>query len=199
MALVDSLTADEVADIIGAPFETTRRRCHVVSLAIVQSGRFPGARVARGACLGVPGQHSWVTVGYPYLPGVPIIDATLWSYDPTVTGVWCGRVNDGRHIPHGGFGSIRDYGRPVAGTGPPIELTPTTPLSKTARGFLELLGPLDRTGWARLAQAPVLGWPAGEIIAAMDDTPEVSALVPIDILGMVTNRNPGGLYLPEWS
>jgi hypothetical protein len=41
------------------------------------------------------------------------------------------------------------------------------------------------------------GWPSSEIIAAMDDTDELRALVPIDILGMVTDRNPGGLYLSE--
>lgn len=61
-----------------------------------------------------------------------------------------------------------------------------------------MLGPLDRRAWHLLAsQAPVLGWPAAEIIAAMDDTEELSAFVPIDRLGMLTDRNPGGLYLPE--
>lgn len=39
-------------------------------------------------------------------------------------------------------------------------------------------------------------WPAAEIIAAIDDTKALSALVPIDILGMLTDRNPSGLYLP---
>ena len=191
------LTADEVAEIIGAPFEATAQRCHSVSLAIVQSGRFPRARVARGFCRGVLGQHSWVTLGFPYLPGVPIIDATLWSYDSTVEGVWCGRASEtGRHVPHGA-GSIWDYGQPLAADGAPVDLTPTQPLSAAARAFLELLGPLDRVGWMTLANAPVLGWPAAEIIAAMDDTPAVRALVPIDVLGMITDRNPGGLYLPH--
>jgi hypothetical protein len=31
----------------------------------------------------------------------------------------------------------------------------------------------------------------------MDDTPDLEALVPIDLLGMLTDRNPGGLYLPS--
>ena len=42
--------------------------------------------------------------------------------------------------------------------------------------------------------APVEDWPAGEIFAAMDDTEGLKALVPIDKLGMLTDRNPGGLY-----
>jgi hypothetical protein len=40
----------------------------------------------------------------------------------------------------------------------------------------------------------MIGFPAGEFLAAMDDTPATSALVPIDRLGMLTDRNPGGLY-----
>ena len=47
--------------------------------------------------------------------------------------------------------------------------------------------------------APLNGWPFGEFIAAMDDTPDVTALVPIDLLGMYTDRNPSGLYLREAS
>jgi hypothetical protein len=192
-----TLTAAEVADIIGAPFATTADQCHAVSLAIVQSGRFPGARVARGSCRGVPRQHSWVTVGDPYRFGTPIVDATLWGYDDKVDGVWCGVSHQhGRHVPHGGGGTIWSWGQPVRGPGPLVELTPRVPLSDGARAFLELLGPLDRTGWATLANAPVRGWPAAEIIAAMADTALLEVLVPIDVLGMLTDRNPGGLYLP---
>src|SRR6185503_13529455 len=158
--------------IIGAPLAQTAKQCHGVSLAIVRSGRIPGARVARGTCRGVPGQHSWEVVG-----------------------VWHGMAtNDGRHVPHGGHGSIWGWGKPTSGDGPPIDLTPTKTLSRAARVFLDLLGPLDRRGWAMLAEAPVLGWPAAEIIAAMDDTADLRTLVPIDRLGMLTDRNPCSLY-----
>lgn len=187
------LTADDVEEILGRPFATTAEQCHVVSLAIVRSGRFPGARVARGFTKHCVHQHSWVVIGDPYGDRSPIIDATLWSYTPKVEGVWHGTLRDGVHVPHG-HGSIWTWGKPEPGAGEPIELTPRTELSPAAQTFLELLGPLDRQGWATLSSAPVLGWPAGEIFAAMADTPRLSSLVKVDILGMTTDRNPGGLY-----
>ena len=64
-----------------------------------------------------------------------------------------------------------------------------------ARAFLELVGPLDYHGWGVLAHAPVQGWPSGEILAAITDTKPLAVLVPIDRLGMLTDRNPGGLYM----
>jgi hypothetical protein len=196
-AAMPEVTVAQVEEAWAGPFETTSHQCHAVSLAIVRAGLVPGGRVARGACRGVVGQHSWVTVGDPYVLGAPILDATLWSYDPSVEGVWTGRAtNEGRHVPHGGAGSIWTYGRPPPAQGEPVALVGQDELSRDAQLFLELLGPLDRRGWAMLADAPVLGWPAAEIIAAMDDTPELRALVPIDRLGMLTDRNPSGLYLP---
>jgi hypothetical protein len=42
----------------------------------------------------------------------------------------------------------------------------------------------------------VEGWPAAEIIDAIYNTPELTTWVPIDIVGMLTDRNPKGLYLP---
>lgn len=70
------------------------------------------------------------------------------------------------------------------------------PVSREAELFLDLCGPLDQKGWAELIHSPVEGWPAAEIIAAVDDTPELSTLIPVDILGMLTDRNPQGVYLP---
>lgn len=193
----DAITVEDVERILGGDFKTaTRFNCHSVSLAIVKSGMFDGARVARGTCEQVPGrQHSWVAVGDPYDLDAPIIDATWWSYNAEVEPIYVGFLSEGWHHPHG-YGSIWDWGRPAAGRGPVIELTPTVPLSRAAEAFLEILGPLDRKGWGTLSAAPVLDWPAGEIFAAMDDTPPLSQLVPIDILGMTTDRNPGKLYLP---
>jgi hypothetical protein len=180
-----------------APLDRWSKQCHGASLELVRSEVLPeGARVARGTCRGVGGQHSWVVLGNPYDPGARIIDPTLWSYDKTVKGIWYGSATDGRHVPFGGGrGEIWDWGRPADPTGPTIELTPSFELSSAATGFLRVLGPLDRTGWMTLTQAPMLGWPAGEIIAAMDDTEELAVLVPIDLLGMLTDRNPGGMYL----
>lgn len=186
-----------VEKITGVPFAQTAQACHHVSLAIVQARILPDARVARGTCQGVFGQHSWIVVGNDcYDPDAQIIDPTLWSYDKTVTGIWHGTARDGRHRPHGA-GSIWDYGKPVSAGGPIIRLTPRTSLSAEATFFLGMLGPLDRTGWSVLAHAPVEQWPSGEIFAAMADTAELRALIPIDILGMTTDRNPSGLYLPE--
>lgn len=184
-----------------APFASTARRCHEVSLAIVKAGVLERpARVARGVCRGVTSQHSWIVVGDDcYAPNAQIIDPALWSYAPEVTGVWHGTARSRyRHTPHGA-GSIWSYGRPERARHPAdvVLLTPTFELSRDAQTFLAILGGLDRRGWLLLADAPVGGWPAGEILAAMDDTPQLSALVPIDKLGMLTDRNPGRLYLPD--
>lgn len=180
-----------------APLDRWSHQCHGASIELVKSELLPaGARVARGTCKGVGGQHSWVVIGDPYDPKAQIIDPTLWSYDDTVKGIWYGSAKDERHVPFGGGrGTIWDWGRPADPTGPIIELTPRDRLSSDALRFLETVGPLDRQGWWVLMRAPALGWPAGEIIAAMDDTEALTALVPIDLLGMLTDRNPGGMYL----
>ena len=65
-------------------------------------------------------------------------------------------------------------------------------IDKTA----DTLGPLDHRGWGALwSRTGMQGWPAREILeACLDQHPTMSALVPIDILGMVTDRNPSELY-----
>lgn len=192
-----TLDVDEVAEAIGQPFDTWAHQCHAISLAIVKAGLLPGSRVARGSCPGVGSQHSWVVVGDDcYAEDAVIVDPTLWSYDPAVTGIWIGTPADRGHCPHrGGMGSIWKWGRPAPTTGEPIDLTPTFTLSPHAQDFLDLLGPLDRTGWGLLINhAPLEGWPAAELFAAIDDTPALSAVIPIDVLGMLTDRNPNGLY-----
>lgn len=174
--------------------------CHEVSLAIVQSGIFPGARVARGGARGVMGQHSWVILGNddgsladPYSPTARIVDATLWSYDMGVKGVWYG-PNLERHWPHQS-GHFMQAGMPSRHGGEIIRLVVNTPLSHQAQTLLDLLGPLDIRGWMELAHLPVQGWPAGEIYTAMRDTPGLGVLIPIDTLGMTTDLNPENLYL----
>ena len=181
--------AEQILD----PVSDWARNCHAASLQIV---RELGGRVARGWCEGVSSQHSWAVIGNDcYDPKALIIDPTLWSYDNAVKGVWSGTLRDGRHHPHGA-GSIWEFGRPAYPTGEIVSLTPKKALSVKALRFLKRLGPLDRAGWHILAsRAPVGGWPAGEILAAVDDTKALSALVPVDRLGMLTDRNPGKLYL----
>lgn len=175
------------------PLAKWSHQCHAASCAIVKAELVPEARVARGVCEGVGAQHSWVVLGDCYADDALIIDPTLWSYDDRVEGIWTGTAKDGRHIPHG-KGSIWEWGRPVHTGGETVELEPRAPFSQEALDFLGMLGPLDRGGWARLAHAPVEGWPAGEILLAINDS--IGPLVPIDIIGMTTDTNPGGLYLP---
>ena len=177
------------------PLETWAQQCHAASLHLVRSGVLGPSRVARGACKGVGGQHSWVVLGDDcYDPRAKIVDPTLWSYDPAWESVYVGSMRDGLHRPFG-TGRIWEWGRPNPASGPVVELTPRKPWSGAARAFLDLLGPLDREGWIMLGHAPVQGWPAGEIIDAMCES-GLGGYVPIDIRGMITDRNPKGLYLP---
>jgi len=165
-------------------------QCHVASLKLVTSGL--GDRVARGWCDGVGSQHSWVVIGNPYSPDL-IIDPTLWSYRQDVKGIFVGDGSQYNHRPHG-KGSIWEWGCPRSGDDKPIKLTPKIPLSEDAQMFLSMVGGLDKQGWSNLSHAPVEDWPSAEIFAAMDDTKELACLVPIDILGMLTDRNPSRLY-----
>lgn len=185
-----------VVEVLGG-LDDWARQCHAASVRLVQSGRFGTCRVARGGCRGVLGQHSWLVLSHDaYDREATIVDPTLWSYDRGVEGVWVGTYRDGLHVPHGGFDSIWKWGRPPEPVDEVIALTPSEPLSDMAESFLAILGPLDQRGWMVLAEAPPHGWPAGEILAAMDDTARLRGLIPIDRLGMVTDRNPHGLYLP---
>jgi hypothetical protein len=178
------------------PLDHWARNCHGASLEVVKAEVIEGARVARGVCSGVGSQHSWIVIGDPYDRKAPIIDPTLWSYDASVKGVWTGTLADGRHTPHGS-GNIFEWGKPAPPAGPGVELEPAQPFSDDARLFLDLLGPLDVDGWRMLCHAPVECWPAGEILDAIIETFDWgAAVIPIDIVGMVTDRNPSGLYLP---
>lgn len=198
---IDWADHEKIAADINVPFENWSHQCHAISIAIVK--RYRLGRVARGACRGV-GVHSWITLGDPYDPGATVIDPTLWSYDDTVTGIWTGTLADGRHLPDGWYEGkhILDWGCPRVGGDPEVVLTPATPLSRPAEFFLDMCrrqagGGLDRLFWSNLVNnAPVAGWPAAELIAAVADTEAISVVVPMDRLGMLTDRNPGGVYLP---
>jgi hypothetical protein len=194
-----TLTEDAVADAIG-PLSGWARQCHAASLALVRSGLLGpsgagGARVARGSLRDVSGQHSWAVVGDPYYPDW-VVDITAWSYREGYPRVWVQKWAAWQR-PHG-TGSIWQAGCPAVGTGSLIPLA--VEVSREAQRFLETVfayngrNGLDAQGWMALANSPVDGWPAAEIIAAMADTPMLKALIPIDILGMLTDRNPEKLY-----
>lgn len=192
---VTEMTTAEIADAIGIPFENWAKQCHAISLAIVKAGLVPGGRVARGTCHGVGGQHSWIVDGRDcYSIDAKIIDPTLWSYVPTVHGIWIGTYSSiHQHRPHG-HGIIWAWGKP-ADTRPGERIKfDRTGLSKTACGFLDLVEPLNQSGWMMLfSNAPVGGWPAGEIIDAACEQ-GMEWMIPVDRVGMLTERNPAGGY-----
>lgn len=190
------------ASLLGVDPETWRGQCHVASLQLVKSGLLARSRVARGWVKGIGSQHSWVVVGDPYRPE-RIVDLTRWSYLPEHAQEESSAevpFNE-RHAyaPHGGTGTIWSYGQPIGAVQmreEPIELTPREPLSREALSFLGLMPELGRSGWSVLAHSPVAGWPASEIFEAMYRTEKLKNLIPIDIIGMITDINPSGLYLP---
>lgn len=182
---------------IGSPLEQFAQNCHAASIALVRSGWLGECRVARGSVrAGVGGQHSWVVLGDdPYDARATIVDPTLWSYNDSVEGVWVGPSSVWQHRPHQA-GSIWEWGRPDYPTGDVVRLDePAGGWSSEALSFLDILGPLDMKGWRQLAHAPVGGWPAGEIIAQMFRDERIGGWIPIDVVGMTTDINPGGLYL----
>lgn len=182
---------------LGKPLDDYAHQCHAASLALVKSGLIGPSRVARGTARGVVGQHSWLVAGDDcYASGTWLVDITRWSYDPSAPRVEVVRNDRKVHVPHGD-GSIWSWGCPQSGGGPAIELVGRESLSPQARSFLDMVGPLDLEGWATLASAPVQGWEAAEILSAMHATDQLRPLLPIDRIGMLTDLNPQGLYLPD--
>jgi hypothetical protein len=70
------------------------------------------------------------------------------------------------------------------------------PVSRAVEMFLHMWAPagLDRRAWMTLLSGPMQGWPSKEIVAAAYRTKELKAYIPVDILGMLTDENPGGSY-----
>jgi hypothetical protein len=186
----------EIAEAIEIPFERWSHQCHLISLKIVQAGFVPGGRVARGSAFGVGGQHSWIVDGRDcYAPDAKIIDPTLWSYVDGVDPIWTGTPKSKfGHTPHGA-GSIWAWGKPTnRDNDSPSTFLDRTGLSKTACNFLDLIEPLNTSGWMTLfSNAPVEGWPAGEIIEAAVNA-GMGWMIPVDRIGMLTDLNPEGLY-----
>ena len=166
-------------------------RCHEASLKLVRSGILPrSARVARGFHPAFS-QHSWVVIGDPYSFKSMIVDPTIWHYEGKAPQVYVKTMKNSPHRPHG----LGQFDRtPPEPESDAIRLM--TDLSPEATRFLKTIAPkgLDRYGWHMIATAPVLGWPSAEILAAIAKDERLSVLVPIDVLGMRTDLNPGRLY-----
>jgi hypothetical protein len=185
-------TATEFEELVGTPLVDFAYQCHAASLALVHA--LGEGRVARGTRPGVLAQHSWVVLGNDcYSPAAKVLDPTLWSYQNQHPYVWNGLSVEGLYCPHGS-GSIWAYGRPPRPTGPVIELAVDP--GEEATAFLEFCAPkgLDREGWSVLLHAPVEDWPAAAVVEAAYQTPAIAALLPVDIVGMLTDLNPGELY-----
>jgi hypothetical protein len=194
-AKAPKLTEAEIEEELG-PIEELAHLCHGASLALVRSGLLPeGSRVARGSARGVGAQHSWVLVdpqNGPYDQSIWVVDITLWSYVPDVPRLYVAKARRWPHIPHG-YGSIwRGAYRPPD----PVEDVIYLDVPPSARKFLEVACPdgLDRRGWQALFNSPMQGWPSAEVVEAARQHPVLRNLVPIDIVGMLTDENPGGLY-----
>lgn len=188
-----------LAELIGVPLDHWAGRCHAVSLALVRTGEFGRSRVARGGAEGIMSQHSWIVLGDDcYDPAAVIVDPT---YLPATEGrgeIVVDYARNLSHAPHGAGSIWRCAGSIWRWTGgepggAAVELTPKVPLSQFAQDFLAVLGPMDVRGWYAFAtHVPVEGWPAAEILTAIEET--FPCAVPVDKLGMVTDLNPRGLY-----
>lgn len=193
-ALAVALDIDGLADDIGVPASEWGNRCHEISLKLLKSGAFGKGRIARGIHTDCPSQHSWIVLGDDcYDPDAVIVDPTCFSFRGEAPVIVVTTNRDPRYKAHGA-GYIFDVGMPPAPTMEPITLDPDT-LTTEANDFLQIVGPLDIRGWAYLASnCPVEGWPAREIIIAMRAHPSLRAVVPIDIVGMLTEENPNNAY-----
>lgn len=186
-----TLDIAQIEEAIRLPFQEWAQQCHAISLAIVRSGLVEG-RVARGWCKGVSSQHSWIVLGQDcYDRKARLIDPVLWSFREDVEGIWYGTYHDGLHEPHG-WGHFTSGRRPTHQGGETIPF-PREGLSAGAKAFLDVVEPLDTSGWIQFFDLPVEGWPAAEIIARAHES-DLSAYIPIDRVGMLTDTNPDGLY-----
>lgn len=188
--------------VTGRPLTDFAHQCHVASLLLVKARLWPNARVLRGGCAKVPGQHSWIALTGKegvYDERVTVVDPTMWSYTGEEPYVWVGLARQVPHRPHGA-GRIMEWGRPEraheSGEDEIVVKPPLGGWTPLAAEWLRMLGPLGRRGWMRLFDAPMADWPAGEILEQAEKDERLSALIPIDRLGMLTDLNPGGLYLP---
>jgi hypothetical protein len=194
------LSKNALVEAIGG-LEMWARQCHAASLALVRTGLLSNkARVARGFHRHIMGQHSWVVIGNPYLRSAKILDPTLWSYEgapPALVVYRHGNAED--YFPKGAgkidLTALNLHARSMSRNAEVIRLD--VGMNKEARDFLAHITPprgMTFECWHALANAPIEGWPAKAIITAMAQHDRLKALVPIDVVGMLTDLNPGKLY-----
>lgn len=194
--IVDRLFLGRAAAAIGT--------CHGAAILAVAELAAEGvfARVARGRARYVNGQHSWVVVGDDvWDDDARIVDLTIARERGDDEAQVClGSARGGFHFPHGA-GSIWAAGMPLPDPGDPRPVH--LDLSGPAESFIGIIAAgtgsegttLDLSQWEALARGPMVGWPAGEVIAAMHRNAETSFLVPIDRLGMATMIDPHSCYV----
>ena len=184
--IVNKMTIESWAKAIKVPYTEWHNRCHEISLKIIRANLVGmTARIARGTAAEI-GVHSWISMGNPYAEGISYVDPTRWSWvTPDNPHIEVTSLEAGTHIPQG-HGNIWDYGRPPYPTGETVNLN-WAELSSEAKSFLDIVGPLDLNGWRVLLNSPVGGWPSKEIITAADKDPRLSAYIPVDVIGMLTN------------
>ena len=157
-------------------------------------------------CSGVGSQHSWVVLsgrpGSMFEKKVPILDPTLWTYRDDVEGLYFNTAGGTPwHTPKGA-GDLWDFSCPQSVGGD--ELIPREPITGGATAFLAFLkaqvgGPLSYGWWMRFfSQCPMANPPIlRELIDACYRDERIRGTIPIDIVGMLTDHNPGGLYMAD--
>lgn len=187
------LTQAVIEEAIG-PIEKFHHQCHAASLALVKSGVLPGKnwRVARGWSRGIGGQHSWAVQGDPYARSSRVVDITMWSYQRHIAKIYCPK-NLYDHEPHGyGYLVPQVIERPSI---PEVTDLPLERLSDETLEWLQMRYPngIGMQDLNRLVNGPMLAWNSREFIGALSLS-RYKQFVPIDIRGMLTDENPGGLY-----
>lgn len=195
LTAVPTISMQDLADIVTIPLGHWHFNAHRVCLDIVRSGLFPYSRVVEGSARGVHGTHHWLTLSEDvYDKYGTIVDPTLWCHDPSLQGVWIGTLQEEIHHPRG-EGYIWDHSYPENSSFKGTVSLNKEGLSTQAKYFLSRVEPLNLDGWRRLMRSPMQGWPAGEIIDQMKHSAELAAIVPEELEGMLTNRNPSGAWL----
>lgn len=191
------LGVSEVEKAIDTPRELWANRCHEVSLQLLKSHLFEDvdARMARGWGMQIRGQHSWIVLGdNVYDDETYVIDPT-WSATHSNKAMIMFVKNLTVHRPHG-YGVLSTFPESSGGD----ELVPDDP-SPSVKSWLDLarivVGPLDRKFWLGLFNGPMQGWPSRELVAWGYGQEGLRALIPMDIVGMLTEENPMGLYLRD--
>jgi len=192
------LNLDVVERAVGTPRELWKNRCHEISLALLKSDAFVGidARMARGFSIQITSQHSWIVLGKDVFDRTALVVDPTWSSTVMNAPMISYARNFRSHRPHG-WGMLTEY--PESGGGPEVEIKGMT--SETAEWveFVRMTvdGPLDVRFWCRLFSGPLQGWPSRELVGLAAEMPELRFGIPVDVVGMLTDLNPNGLYLRD--